>query len=343
MPETIFLTGASGLVGNRCLLRALQQNYHVLASARSQARADAIRRSMGTLANDSNLSFVVIPDMTVEGVFDEPVKSADYVIHVASPLWTTDRSLPADELKKAWVDPAVASTMGILEAARQNPSMKKVVLTSSAGAITTLDRTFGDNIDGVVYTADSRVPDSHYETIKGDSIEHYMASKALSLNDTDRFVAEKSPHFAVVNVIPTSVVGRYEMAETPAQLLANSNIRGLAIAIGQKLGKVPTGYIHLDDLAKVHVDVLKMETPNYLSFATSVSSSCTEQVEAVKKHFAEAIADGRFTMDGEMEDRPFHLDSEATEKFFGWEFQSYDAMVKDVGQHYLELLSKQDA
>lgn len=85
MAETIFLTGASGLVGNRCLLYALQSGYHVLASVRSQAKADAVHRSMGTLANDSNLSFVVIPDMTVEGVFKQPIQQADHVIHVASP------------------------------------------------------------------------------------------------------------------------------------------------------------------------------------------------------------------------------------------------------------------
>jgi hypothetical protein len=66
-------------------------------------------------------------------------------------------------------------------------------------------------------------------------------------------------------------------------------------------------------------------------------------VEYVKKHFPEAIADGRSTMDGETEDRPFHLDCQATEEFFGWKFQTYDAMVKDVGQHHLELLSKQGA
>jgi nucleoside-diphosphate-sugar epimerase len=298
---------------------------------------------MGTLANDSNLSFVVIPDMTVQGVFKQPVQQADYVIHVASPLWTSDMSLPAHELYEHWVEPAVASTVGILEAALQNPRIKEVVLTSSAGALTTLDRCFGDNVDGIVYTANSRVPDSEYETIKEDPIEHYMASKALSLNATDKFVAEKSPPFAVINVVPTSVIGRFEMARTPEQLLANSNVRGLGIAVGQKVGKVPIGVIHVDDLAKFHVDVLKMETPKYISLGASLKNSFPEQAESVKKHFPEAVKDGRFSMDGEVVDRPFELDTQETEKFLGWKFQSFDVMVKTVGEQYLELLAKAGA
>lgn len=295
---------------------------------------------MGSLATESNLSFVIVPDMTVEDVFEGPVKNVEYVVHVASPLWTADRSLPASELYKTWIEPAVKSTVGILEAALRNPRMKKVVITSSAGAITTLDRCFGDNIDGVVYTANSRVPDSYYESIKPDPLEHYMASKALSLNATDRFVAEKSPHFDVINVVPTSAIGRFEMAETPQQLLANSNIRGLAIAVGEKAGRTPTGVIHVDDLAKVHVDVLKMATPRYLSLGASLHTSLPEQAGVVRESFPDAVKDGRFPMDGEIADRPFELDASETEKFLGWKFQGFDAMVKDVAEQYLDLLSK---
>ena len=247
-------------------------------------------------------------------------------------------SVPGSELRKTWVEPAVDATLGILEAAMQAPSVKKVVITSSAGAITTLDRVFGDNIDGVVYTANSRVPDSDYATIKEDPIEHYMASKALALNATDRFVSERRPPFDVINVVPTSVLGRFAMAETPEQLLANSNDRGLAVAVGNKLGKIPTGCIHVDDLAKIHVDVLRKETPKYVSFAANVKHSYAQQAETIRKHFPEAVEDGRFPMDGEIIDRPFELDAQATQKFFGWKFQDYPAMVKSVGEQYLELL-----
>jgi nucleoside-diphosphate-sugar epimerase len=101
--------------------------------------------------------------------------------------------------------------------------------------------------------------------------------------------------------------------------------------------------IHIDDLAKIHVDVLKMETPKYISLGASLKNSFPEQAESVKKHFPEAVKDGRLSMDGEVVHRPFKLDTQETEKFLGWKFQSFDAMVKTVGEQYLELLAKAGA
>jgi UDP-glucose 4-epimerase len=49
---------------------------------------------------------------------------------------------------------------------------------------------------------------------------------------------------------------------------------------------VPTGVIHVDDLAKIHVDVLKMESPKYLSLGANVKNSFSEITESVKRHFS---------------------------------------------------------
>ena len=109
------------------------------------------------------------------------------------------------------------------------------------------------------------------------------------------------------------------------------------------MGPVPTGVIHVDDLAKVHVDVLKLETPKYVSLGANVKASFAEQVDSVKGHFPNAVQDGRFPVDGEIVDRPFEFDASETEKFFGWRFQGFDAMVKAVAGQYLELLAKNGA
>lgn len=67
--------------------------FKVIASVRSQSKADAVRKSMKDLARPDNLEFVIIEDMTPEGVFDNVVSRVDFVVHVASPLWTvTDLS-----------------------------------------------------------------------------------------------------------------------------------------------------------------------------------------------------------------------------------------------------------
>lgn len=86
--QWIFLTGSSGLVGNRCLLKALQDGFKVIASVRSRSKADAVRKSMKGLARADNLDFVFIEDFGTEGVFDAAVSKVDFVVHAAAPRVT---------------------------------------------------------------------------------------------------------------------------------------------------------------------------------------------------------------------------------------------------------------
>lgn len=70
----------------------------------------------------SNIDFVVVSDITVTGCFDEAIQDVQYVIHVASPLPDRNSDL---------LIPAMQGTTSILESACKNPSIKKVVVTSS--------------------------------------------------------------------------------------------------------------------------------------------------------------------------------------------------------------------
>lgn len=210
-----------------------------------------------------------------------------------------------------------------------------MVLCSSVGALVTVDKCFGDDIDGVTYTAESRVPNSHYEPIKQN--EHYCAGKALSLNWTDEFV--KTPQaFDVINIFPSSVIGRCELSRTPEELVSSSNIRGLAVAIGKEIRPMPTSCIHVDDLAKMHVDVLRMDTKKYHNFGAGVQMSFSDSKEIIRAHFPQAVDSGIFPMTGNVPDRPFLFDTSATENFFGWKFNQFEDMVRDAAEQYLELV-----
>ncbi|ONK74689.1 uncharacterized protein A4U43_C03F9130 [Asparagus officinalis] len=67
-----------------------------------------------------------------EGSFDDAVMACEGVFHVASPVIFIPRSDPKAEL----IDPAVKGTLNVLRSCKNNPMLKKVVLTSSSvGAI----------------------------------------------------------------------------------------------------------------------------------------------------------------------------------------------------------------
>jgi hypothetical protein len=89
--------------------------------------------------------------------------------------------------------PAYLGVVNMLEAALQAPSVKKVVLCSSLAALATMDQIFGDDVSGATYTSNSRVPDSYYNTVKGQ--EHYFAGKTKALNATTN--GPRSPYISI--------------------------------------------------------------------------------------------------------------------------------------------------
>ncbi|KAH8804470.1 hypothetical protein F5884DRAFT_678757 [Xylogone sp. PMI_703] len=336
MVQTILLTGSSGLVGNRCAIRALQAGYRVIASVRSESKAENVRKSVGRVCDVTSLEFIIIPDMAVKGVFNDISRSVDYIVHLASPCWTvTDFS----DMDQAFVQPAYLGVSNILEAALQAPLVKKVVLCSSFVALVTMDQIFSKDSSTVTYNSDNRVPDSYYSTVKAQ--EHYLAGKTKALNFTDRF-SKQSLHFDIINVFPASVLGRFEPAASPDELLANSNIRGLAMAVGKTLDPLPTTSVHVDDVAKIHIDILAMNTNKYHNFGAGIQVSWGDQVDIVQRHFPDAVRKGVFSCDGKVLDHLFHFDCAATEEFFGWKLKSFEEQVFDLAEQYVELVQKSE-
>ncbi len=122
----MLLTGASGFLGFTVLLQALQAGYHVRAAVRSEAKADIVRTKAA--AREDQLSFTIVPDFLADNAFDEAVKGAKHIIHVASPLVGSAEGDPED----VYIRPAVQGTLGLLESVkRQGQGVQRVVVTSS--------------------------------------------------------------------------------------------------------------------------------------------------------------------------------------------------------------------
>jgi nucleoside-diphosphate-sugar epimerase len=76
-------------------------------------------------------------DLMDSGSFDAPMRDCELVMHTASPFLLSSPRDPEVEL----IRPAVEGTRNVLESAKRNPAVKRVVLTSSVVAI------YGDNAD----------------------------------------------------------------------------------------------------------------------------------------------------------------------------------------------------
>lgn len=123
MSPLALVTGATGFIGARVVTDLLQAGYNVRLTVRREDQVETLSKFFSSYVE--RIQFLVVPDITLTGAFDEAVKDVKYVLHVASPLPGTGKDL---------LTPAVRGTISILESALKTSSIKKVVVTASVAS-----------------------------------------------------------------------------------------------------------------------------------------------------------------------------------------------------------------
>ncbi|RAH39885.1 NAD(P)-binding protein [Aspergillus brunneoviolaceus CBS 621.78] len=136
MPETILVTGASGFVAAHVILAFLTAGYHVRGSVRLQSAAESIKSRYPQYSQQ--LSLVIVPDIAVPGAFNYALVSVSGVIHTASPF-----VLDVSDNENDLLQPAIRGTLNIAHTIHTcNPSVRRLVVTSSFAAVLNLDQGF---------------------------------------------------------------------------------------------------------------------------------------------------------------------------------------------------------
>lgn len=331
----LLITGATGFIGFKILLDALESGYSVRVAVRSASGSEALLSNpkVRSLVSGNNISFVQVPDITQHGAYDEALKGVVYAIHVASPVPKPFFKDPQADI----VQPTIKGAANLLASALKAPSVKRIVITSSIVA----NMPFPPPPTAVETTAESRVP--NFEGPLDAVFPAYCASKIATLNATDKFVKEHNPSFDVVNIFPGFVHGRNELATTVQELLASSDGLLLAIILGQTF-EIPrfAATAHVDDVAKVHLLALSESVQGSQDFGVTIPTVHDEAFDFVKKAFPKAVASGIFKP-GSQPSVKINWNASKTERVFGFKFQTYETQVVDVAGQYLELLGKEKA
>jgi nucleoside-diphosphate-sugar epimerase len=129
--DLVLITGGSGLIGIKTIHLALEAGYSVRAAVRSQAKADLILATPTVKAINPGprLTFITVPDMLADGAYDDAVKGAKYIMHIASGTIHGDDS--ESDYDAHFIQPALKGTLGILDSAFNTISVKRVIITSS--------------------------------------------------------------------------------------------------------------------------------------------------------------------------------------------------------------------
>ena len=178
-----------------------------------------------------------------------------------------------------------------------------------------------------------------------DAFAAYCASKVRSRNATTDFVKAQKPHFDVINVMPTFVIGRSELVQSPEEAVTHgTNKYALLAPLGKKLDwPTPGATVHVDDVARIHILSLDPKVKGSQNFsASSGYNKYNSACEIVRKRFPEAVKKGVFSLDGDLPSSKALVDASKTEDVLGFKFLDWESQVFSVAEHYLELLAKEE-
>lgn len=82
MAKTVLITGASGFIAAHTVNAFLRQGYHVRGAVRSERSAAEVKATHKEYA--TQLSLVIVPDITAPNAFDDAVKGVDGVSQLPS-------------------------------------------------------------------------------------------------------------------------------------------------------------------------------------------------------------------------------------------------------------------
>jgi nucleoside-diphosphate-sugar epimerase len=340
--DLILVTGGTGLIGIKVIQRALKAGYSVRAAVRSQAKADAVLETptIKAINPGSRLTFTIVPDILADHAYDEAVKGVKYIIHVASPV-IKGEGFPPEQWEAEIVQPAIKGTSSILEAAYKVEGIKRIVITSSEVAIIPWEEFIAKEVDTVFDdTYEIPFPAGPYSHI----FEAYAAGKVRALVFTKEFIKEKKPEWDVINIMPSFVVGDNELITDPKLISDGTVSAAFAQVLGgdSGWGAVPSTSVHVDDVARLHVEALNPKIEGNQSFlAVSEGERGTrweESIDIVNRNFPEAVKSGIFPNNGTASTKRTKVDASRTEKVFGFKFQSYEEQVKSVAKQYLSLV-----
>lgn len=233
MNECVLVTGGTGFVARWCIVSLLERGYHVRATLRDMAKAEAVRRSIAAVSDATDRLSFAKADLTSDDGWPEAMAGCTYVLHVASPLGGASGSG-----RDAYVTPAREGTLRVLSAA-VDAGIRRVVMTSAAA-------TTRPPLDSGLTSDETRWADPD-----DPQFDNYRVSKILAERAAWKFMAGKATEFATV--LPGAVFGPVLSSEN----LGSVKIIGdLVVGRPRFLPRLGFWVVDVRDLADLHVTAM---------------------------------------------------------------------------------------
>ncbi|KAI0419585.1 hypothetical protein F5X98DRAFT_362349 [Xylaria grammica] len=198
--STILVTGANGLIASWAVDKFLEAGYRVRGTVRSVSRCSWMEPFFADRYGPGRFEAVEVPDFGAPGAWDEPVRGVAGIAGVAG-----QAGLDLVDIDAA-LDLEFPFVTGLLKAAKDEPSVKSVVFTSSAWAAWTPDPSKKTVLHEWSYN-DEAVRVMRDDTSSGGKGTGYMAFKALLEQRIWDWIRAEKPSYTFNTILPETVFG----------------------------------------------------------------------------------------------------------------------------------------
>ncbi|MDZ4381751.1 MAG: NAD-dependent epimerase/dehydratase family protein [Parvibaculum sp.] len=190
------VTGGSGYVAGHLVELLLREGYSVHTTVRSLSSAAKLVSLNALEARYPDRLRLFQADLMKQGSFDAAVEGCDVVFHVASPFLFPEQ---IGDGRRDLLEPALEGTRNVLAAVNACETVRKVVLTSTVGAI------FGDFID-VPALQDGVVQERFFNTTSTVENNPYHYSKVMAEREAWA-ICERQSRWKMVAINPGLILG----------------------------------------------------------------------------------------------------------------------------------------
>ncbi|KAF3054951.1 Aldehyde reductase 2 [Daldinia childiae] len=199
--STVLVTGANGLIASHAVDRLLEAGYNVRGTVRTPSKCTWMVPLFSSRHPSSQLEIVQVSDFGVPGAWNDAVKGVAAVVAVAGGV-----GIAVSDIDKA-LEEEVPWNEALLQAAKNEPTVKAFIYTSSAWATWTPDQTKKVKLTEWTYN------DNAVRIVRSDAtpeekgIRPYMAFKALLEQRIWDWVKRENPSFTFNTILPETVIG----------------------------------------------------------------------------------------------------------------------------------------
>ena len=270
--KPVLVTGGSGYIASWIVKKLLDDGINVHTTVRNPSDPVKVEH-LKAMANTSKGKLKLFKaDLLEQGSFDEAMHDCELVMHTASPFFIQGVKNPEEELVK----PAKEGTRNVLESAKKNLTVKRVVLTSSVAAI------YGDNAD-IASTPNGIFTEKDWNLTSRAGHQPYPFSKTIAEKEAWT-ISKEQDKWDLLTINPGWVLGPSVSKRSDSTSISTI----IQLADGTFKSGIPelwNSIVDVRDVAVAHIKAGYTPDASGRHIVSCGEASLMDIVKIMRKHF----------------------------------------------------------